>query len=135
MLARGNEHLRRGQFDRAREAFSTARRERRLRGPALVGLAQVEFQTGNMLAAEAYAKVAVNTSHSTAARLMLGNLYFKRGDYAAAAKQYRAVIARRPHHAEARRNLRVAEGKLGLPRSPSEPSSTESADDVPKHAR
>lgn len=130
MLARGREHLRRGEFNRAREAFSMARRDRRLRGRALVGLAQVEFQTGNLLAAEAYAKVAVNTSHSTAAQLMLGHLCFKRGDYAAAAKQYRAVIARRPDHAEARSNLRLAQSKLQPSGRVDNSSSTGSRDAV-----
>jgi serine/threonine protein kinase len=112
-LSAGRQYLMAGDFGGARIAFQAAARVPRLQGPALTGLAEVEFQLGAFNAAERYAADAVKHGGGLRASLVLGNIYFKLGDYGKAAQKYREVLARDRNHKEARRNLAAAEKRLG----------------------
>jgi len=112
LLRRANEDLSEGRFVSARIAFQRVRQNTALRGEALVGLAHVEFQLGNLHAAEAFATVAAREGGGAAANLTLGNIYFRLQKFQQAIDRYRRVLAESPQHPEARRNLLVAEHRL-----------------------
>jgi tetratricopeptide (TPR) repeat protein len=108
-LAAGRRHLVGGRFPQARMEFEAAARHPRVRGAALVGLAEVEFQLSQYRDAERHAKDAVKLGGGLRAKLVLGNVYFKLKDTKRAIASYKAVLELDPNHKEARRNLEAAQ--------------------------
>ncbi|MBW2530573.1 MAG: serine/threonine protein kinase, partial [Deltaproteobacteria bacterium] len=98
-LAEGRQHLMAGRFDEARAAFREAAKQRRERGRANLGLAEVEFQLGRFKAAEEFAKESLEHGGGWRARLVLANIYYRLRDYHRAVRLYEAVLAARPDHA------------------------------------
>jgi serine/threonine protein kinase len=83
------------------------------RGPALTGLAEVAFQRGSYPEAVRMAHRAVDAGGGVAAKMVLGNSYFKLGKYDEAIAEYRDVLRSDAQHAEAKANLAAAEKRKG----------------------
>ena len=83
------------------------------RGSALTGLAEVAFQRGSYPEAVRLAQRAVEATGGVAAKMVLGNSYFKLGKYDEAIAQYRKVLEADASHREARANLAAAEKRKG----------------------
>jgi tetratricopeptide (TPR) repeat protein len=81
------------------------------RGPALTGLAEVAFQRGNYAETVPLAKRAVDNGGGVAARMLLGNSYFRLRRWDDAIGEYSSVLRAQPGHAEAQSNLAAAERK------------------------
>jgi tetratricopeptide (TPR) repeat protein len=111
-LAAGRKQLLAGSFTAARAAFEAAARSAKHRGPALVGLAEVDFQLGQHASAERYAKAAVKQGGGVRAKLVLANIYFKLRDYRKAIQKYQEVLAVDENHREAKHNLAAARQRL-----------------------
>lgn len=83
------------------------------RGSALTGLAEVAFQRGTYPEAVRLGRRAVEAGGGVAAKMVLGNSYFKLGKYDDAINEYREVLRVDEGHAEARANLAAAEKRKG----------------------
>ena len=83
------------------------------RGSALTGLAEVAFQRGQYPEAVRVGHRAVEAGGGVAAKMVLGNSYFKLGKYDDAILQYRQVLQTDAGHREARANLAAAEKRKG----------------------
>jgi serine/threonine protein kinase len=83
------------------------------RGSALTGLAEVAFQRGSYPEAVRLGHRAVEAGGGVAAKMVLGNSYFKLGRYDEAINEYREVLRVDGGHAEARANLAAAEKRKG----------------------
>jgi serine/threonine protein kinase len=83
------------------------------RGPALTGLAEVAFQRGSYPEAVRLAHRAVDAGGGVAAKMVLGNSYFKLGKYDEAIAEYRDVLRSDAKHGEAKANLAAAEKRKG----------------------
>jgi hypothetical protein len=111
-LSNGRKYLDSGRFALARMEFEVVRRQRRMRAPALVGLAEVDFQLSMYASAEKFAKQAVSSGGGLRAKLVLGNIYFKQKDYKRATTMYKAVLSQGQagkETQEAQRNLAAAQ--------------------------
>jgi len=73
----------------------------------------VAFQRGQYPEAVRLAQRAVESSGGVAAKMVLGNSYFKLGKYDEAIAEYRAVLQADAGHREARANLAAAEKRKG----------------------
>jgi tetratricopeptide (TPR) repeat protein len=83
------------------------------RAAALTGLAEVAFQRGTYPEAVRLAHRAVEAGGGNAAKMVLGNSYFKLGKYDDAIAQYRDVLQTDAGHREAKANLAAAEKRKG----------------------
>ncbi len=108
----GRQHLMAGRFPAARLAFEGANRSSKHAGQAQLGLAEVAFQLGQYHEALDRAKVAVSKGVGYRGKLVLGNAYFKLRNFKMAIKMYRAVLALKPNHKEANRNMDAAIRRL-----------------------
>ena len=97
-----------GRFTRARAAFEEASSSSKHLAQAKLGLAEVAFQLGRYRETVKQAKMAVKHGAGHRGELVLGNAYFKLRDFNRAIRMYRAVLAVRPNHKEANRNLEAA---------------------------
>ena len=107
-LHAGYRQLRRAKFAQAQRAFKAALKVRRLRGKALTGLAELEFQRGNFAKARVLASRARTAGGGLKAQMVLGNSYFKLRQFSRAMRVYRQVLRAHPRHREALRNLKAA---------------------------
>lgn len=107
------DHLNHSRFNQAREAFAKASHMPKLHAKALIGLAEVEFQLSQYRTAAKYAKEAVAQGGGLAAKLVLGNSYFRLGDYKNAVAMYKKVLEIDKNHKEARNNMAAAQKRLG----------------------
>jgi len=79
------------------------------RADALTGLARIAFQQKEPDQVIGLAQAALKAGAGDDARMLLGHAHYKKGDYAAAILQYRAILDRNPRNKEAQRSLREAE--------------------------
>jgi hypothetical protein len=80
---------------------------------ALTGLGECAFQAGNYADAVRRARRAVESGGGVAARMVLGNAYFKLQQYDNAIGAYKEVLKLDGRHEEAQQNLAAAERKRG----------------------
>ena len=102
------------QWAEARDAYTRVLESGGQRGAALTGLASVAWQTKNLAKTIELAKQAIKAGGGTKARMLLGHAYFKQRDFAAAAKEYDAVLKQHPDDREAQNALSAAKQKGGL---------------------
>ncbi|PID38869.1 MAG: hypothetical protein CSA24_02020 [Deltaproteobacteria bacterium] len=116
LLLAGRRHLKKGRFATARVALKAASHHKRYRVAALLGLAEVAFQTGDYQAAAKHAANARRRGGGWRAELALANYRLRLNRLTQAAAGYRRVLAKKPTNREAKRGLARTE-KL-LERSP-----------------
>jgi tetratricopeptide (TPR) repeat protein len=102
-----------GRYAEAEALFARAQASGLERGAALTGLAEVAFQRGNYLESVRLGRRAVDSGGGVAAKMVLGNSYFKLKKYDDAIAEYREVLKVDHDHAEARSNLAAAEKRRG----------------------
>jgi serine/threonine-protein kinase len=110
MLADARRALAEQRFAEAQALFAQAETAG-ARGPALTGLAEIAFQRGNYGESLPLAKRAVDSGGGVAARLLLGNSYFKLKRWDEAIGEYQTVLKAQPGNVEAQSNLSAAERK------------------------
>ena len=101
------------RYAEADELYNRVRGSGLERGSALTGLAEVAFQRGQYPEAVRLGHRAVEAEGGVAARMVLGNSYFKLGKYDDAIEQYREVLQADAGHREAKANLAAAEKRRG----------------------
>jgi serine/threonine-protein kinase len=101
------------RFQQAEELYNRVRTAGIERGSALTGLAEVAFQRSSYGEAVRLGRRAVDAGGGVAAKMVLGNSYFKLNRLDEAIDQYRAVLRLNGEHAEARANLAAAERRKG----------------------
>jgi serine/threonine protein kinase len=112
-LQRARELAAAERFAEAEELYNRVQAAGLERGAALTGLAEVAFQQQHYPEAVRLAHRAVDAGGGVAARMVLGNSYFKLGKYDDAIGQYRDVLRIDGSHPEARANLAAAEKRKG----------------------
>ena len=113
MLGKAHEATVDERYAEAEELYNRVRATGLERGSALTGLAEVAFQRGQYPEAVRLGHWAVDAGGSVAAKMVLGNSYFKLGKYDEAISQYRQVLQADAGHREARANLAAAEKRKG----------------------
>jgi len=101
------------RYAEAEDLYNRVRGTGLERGAALTGLAEVAFQRGQYPEAVRAAHRAIESGGGVAAKMVLGNSYFKLGKYDDAILQYREVLQSDAGHREARANLAAAEKRKG----------------------
>jgi hypothetical protein len=101
------------RYAEAEDLYNRVRATGLERGAALTGLAEVAFQRGQYPEAVRVGNRAVEAGGGNAAKMVLGNSYFKLGKYDDAILQYREVLRADAGHREARANLAAAEKRKG----------------------
>jgi hypothetical protein len=101
------------RYAEAEDLYNRVRSTGLERGAALTGLAEVAFQRGQYPEAVRAAHRAIESGGGVAAKMVLGNSYFKLGKYDDAILQYREVLQADAGHREARANLAAAEKRKG----------------------
>jgi hypothetical protein len=109
--ARG--HIAGARWDAARRTLLELAEIRGQRAATLTGLARLAFERGRPAEAARVARRAVRAGGGNPARMILANSQLKLGRYQAAAATYRRVLRHRPGHGVAKRNLAIAERRLG----------------------
>ncbi len=113
-VASGRRALARGDTGTARLEFQRALTVRPGYPAALAGLGEVYFEMGRYAAAAAKLRAAVRGLPSSVRTwVLLGNAYFRSGRYASARTAYKTALRLRPGHAEATRNLKLVQQRLG----------------------
>jgi len=97
------------KWEEAREKYERVVSGRFLKQRGYLGLADVAFQNKN---AEQAIKFAKKAGQSIPAQMVLGNGYFKKGDYKAALEIYNRVLAKKPSHREAQSSAKEARNRL-----------------------
>jgi hypothetical protein len=113
MIGKAREAAVAERYAEAEDLYNRVRATGLERGPALTGLAEVAFQRGQYPEAVRVAHRAVEAGGGVAAKMVLGNSYFKLGKYDDAILQYREVLQADAGHREARANLAAAEKRKG----------------------
>jgi serine/threonine protein kinase len=102
-----------GRWAQAEALFSQVEAAGVERGAALTGLAEVAFQRGEYLDSVRLGRRAVAEGGGVAAKMVLGNSFFKLKKYDDAIGEYREVLRVDQNHAEAKSNLAAAEKRRG----------------------
>ncbi len=110
-LAEARDAFSSGRYGQADSLFNKAQATGYERGPALTGLGEVAFQRGNYPEAVRLGRRAVEAGGGVAAKMVLGNSYFKLKKFDEAIDEYREVLKLDSSHPEARDNLAAAERK------------------------
>ncbi|HWE26611.1 MAG TPA: serine/threonine-protein kinase, partial [Polyangia bacterium] len=113
MLQKAHEACTSERYAEAEELYNRVRASGLERGPSLTGLAEVAFQQEHYPEAVRLGHRAIESGGGVAARMVLGNSYFKLGKYDDAIGEYRGVLKIDNGHAEARENLAAAERRKG----------------------
>ncbi len=113
MLQKAHEACAGQRYSEAEELYNRVRASGLERGPSLTGLAEVAFQQEHYPEAVRLGHRAIESGGGVAARMVLGNSYFKLGKYDEAIGEYRGVLKIDNGHAEARSNLAAAERRKG----------------------
>jgi len=113
MLGKAHDAVVDERYAEAEDLYNRVNQTGLERGPALTGLAEVAFQRGQYPEAVRLAHRAVEANGGVAAKMVLGNSYFKLGKYDDAILQYREVLETDAGHREARANLAAAEKRKG----------------------
>jgi tetratricopeptide (TPR) repeat protein len=111
-LAKAHMALRTGSYERAESLYKEALAKGADAAQALTGLAEVAFQRGDFATAVLFANRAVEAGGTAAARVMLGNSYFRLGRYDAAISVYQQVLDADRRIFEAETNLLEAQRRL-----------------------
>jgi tetratricopeptide (TPR) repeat protein len=102
-----------GRYAQAENLFGRVRATGAERAAALTGLAEVAFQRASYADAARVGRGAVIAGGGVAAKLVLGNAYFKLGRYDEAIAEYQDILKVDHGHAEARANLAAAQKRKG----------------------
>ena len=113
MLGKARDAVVGERYAEAEDLYNRVRATGLERGPALTGLAEVAFQRSQYPEAVRLGQRAVEAGGGVAAKMVLGNSYFKLGKYDDAILQYREVLQADAGHREARANLAAAEKSKG----------------------
>jgi serine/threonine-protein kinase len=109
----GRNSLTKGDYTRAKEAFSKALELNPQSGAAHAGLGEVAFEMGQYPLAVQHLRTATRGSPRNSRYLvMLGNAYFKQGKTKQSVEEYRKALAADPNNAEARAGLQAAVRRL-----------------------
>jgi serine/threonine protein kinase len=107
LLKNAQTMLKAQRYEEAGEAFKRLLGNRRERGPALVGLANIAFQKQNYADAVARAREASKAGGGIEAYLLLGDSLFKLGKYADAKTAYEDALGLRTGSESAKKRARA----------------------------
>ncbi len=113
LIGEARSALQAGRYAQAESFFNQAQATGFEKSAALTGLGDVAFQRGDYAEAVQRARRAVDSGAGVAARMLLGNSYFKLKNYDEAIPVYKEVLKLDEGHEEARTNLAAAERKRG----------------------
>ena len=111
LLREAKVHVARLEFEAAKEKYQRVASGKFRKQLGFLGLADVAFQNKQADRAIQYAKKA---GDSIQAHMVLGNAYFKKGEFSAALELYNSVLERKPDHKEAQGAARAARKRLGI---------------------
>ncbi len=108
LLSRARTHRRRLQWAKAKTLYQRVASGNHRKAAGLLGLAKVAFEQKRIDRALKYANSSLRKGGGTAARIFLGQLYYKKGKYRQALKNYEEVLARDPTNKAAQNGARLA---------------------------
>jgi serine/threonine protein kinase len=113
LLAEARAQLGARRYGAARELFTqVVNRSRPLRGQGYSGLAECAFEEQKFQEAVTTSRMAIAYGGGVKARMVLGDSYFRRREYAEAINEYEAVLSLAPDNAEAKRHREQARQRL-----------------------
>ncbi len=111
-LAEGKQELSLGHYDEARKKFGLLLDANRERAPALLALANIAFQQERWADCARKAKEAASAGAGIAAQALLGEAFFRLGNFPEAVRAYEKALEIDPDHAGAQRGLDRAKRAL-----------------------
>jgi hypothetical protein len=112
MYREGERQMHLERFPEARKIFENLATQKAVRGPALLGLAEVSFQERNYKQAVSEAELAAKSGGGVRALILLGDAHFRLNQFTQAARAYRAALQADPQNASAKSGLALSEKRL-----------------------
>jgi tetratricopeptide (TPR) repeat protein len=114
-LEEANRQLRDHQYAQAERSFQRVfdNGKGADKATAATGLGRVAFESGRYQDAVRDGERAVKLGGGIAAHMVLGDAYFKVQRYSDAAREYRAVLKKKPDHSDAQKRLNAALQRAG----------------------
>jgi eukaryotic-like serine/threonine-protein kinase len=112
LLDRADALANQGNWARARKAYAQVAASDRFLGKAYLGMARASFELGDASGTIEHATKALRNGGGNQARMLIGQGFYKKGEYADALRYFDAVLKRDPGYKGARAAADLARKKL-----------------------